>query len=161
MRRIEKTQKQNKTRVTAVENVISKHVGALVQGSQVLANPTGFIGSTVLQMLGKAGPYGAAVVAAISAIIVTPEIVKQIVALLAQKGGPLNRDWRRSIETEVNSLFSVEEKKRRLLGIDGFIVSQTGHYEPQSGSTSYNSKENVNELRIHHAGQSEKAVGIR
>ncbi len=144
----------------AIKKVIENHMGALVKGSAVLANPQGFVGDTMLEMLGKPGPHGAAIVAAITAIITAPEVIAQIIKMLSTKGLPFNDDWRRGIEDEVNGLFSIEEKKKRLLGIDSFIVTQTDVFQPETGSTTYNSLDNRDEVIISKIGLAGKAVGV-
>ena len=75
------------------------------------------IARTIMGMAAGAGPYGLAFIAAITAIAAAPQVVEKIIKLLSTKGLPLNMDWHRIIENEVNALMNIEEKKRRLLGI--------------------------------------------
>ena len=158
--RLEKQIKNNTVSSEAIEGIIKNHMSAFVKGSSVLANPQEFVGTNILKILGGTGPYGAFVVSAITAIATAPAVAVEIIKLLSEKGLPLNRDWVRLIEDEVNGLFSVEEKKRRLLGIDSYIVTQTDRYQPDSGSSTSNSYENRDEIIISKFGQAEKAVGI-
>ena len=158
--RLEKQIKNNTVSSKAIEGIIKNHMSAFVKGSSVLANPQEFVGTNILKILGGTGPYGAFVVSAITAIATAPAVAVEIIKLLSEKGLPLNRDWVRLIEDEVNGLFSVEEKKRRLLGIDSYIVTQTDRYQPDSGSSTSNSYENRDEIIISKFGQAEKAVGI-
>ena len=119
------------------------------------------IAQTMLSMAAGAGPYGIAFIAAITAIVAAPEVVAKIVKVLSQKGLPLNMDWKRVIEDEVNGIMTIEEKKRRLLGLDTFISTQSNRYQADSGSPTYNSYENRDEIRIATAGQRSKALGIQ
>ena len=158
--RLEKQIKNNTVSSEAIEGIIKNHMSAFVKGSSVLSNPQEFVGTNILKTLGGAGPYGAFVVSAITAIVTAPAVAAEIIKLLSEKGLPLNRDWVRLIEDEVNGLFNVEEKKRRLLGIDSYIVTQTDRYQPDSGSSTSNSYENRDEIIISKFGQAERAVGI-
>ncbi len=144
----------------AIKKIIENHMGNLVKGSQVLSNPQGFVGDSMIKLLGKAGPHGAAVVAAITAIVVAPEVIAEMIKVLSVKGLPLNDDWKRVVEEEVNGLFNTEEKKRRLLGIDSYIVTQQDRYQPDTGSTTINSFENREEIVISKIGLAEKSVGV-
>ena len=158
--RIEKQIKNNTVSSKAMEGIIKNHMDNFVKGSQVLANPQGFVGGELLKGIKGLGAYGGPISAAIVAILTAPEVAAQIIKILSQKGLPLNRDWKRIIEDEVNGLFNIEEKKKRLLGIDSFIVTQTDRFQPQSGSTTYNSLENRDEVIISKNGLAEKAVGV-
>ena len=144
----------------AAEGIIKNHMGNLVKGSAILSNPQGFIGNSFVRMLSGAGPHGALVVAAITAPFLIQKVSEEVIKTLAQKGLPLNRDWRREIEEEVNGLFSIEDKKKRLLGIDSYIVTQTDRYQPDSGSQTVNSYENRDEVIISKLGNYEKAIGV-
>lgn len=145
----------------AVKQLIQDKMQGLSNASVILSNPQGFVGNEVLQLLGGTGPHGAAVVAAIAAIVVAPEVIAQMIQTLSQKGLPLNRDWERFISQEVNAFFNTEDKKKRLLGHDAFIVTQGSRYIPETGSYTYNSLENRDEIITSKViGHAEKAVGI-
>ena len=119
------------------------------------------IGENVIELLKGIGPYGQAAVAAIGAIMIGPEVASQFIKLLAQKGGPLNMDWRSDISDQINGLLGTDESKRRLLGIDSFVVSQVHGYQPTDGAVVYNSLENRDEIIISKdIGAKEKAVGV-
>lgn len=152
--------RQNTISSAAIEKIIINHMGKLVSGSQILSNPQGAIGGQVVKALGGSGPHGAAIVAGITAIFLLPEVAEQMIKLFSQKGLPLNRDWEEIVEDQVNGLFNIEDKKKRLLGIDSYIVSQTDSYSPESGSTTRNSFENIDESIISKSGLAEKAVGV-
>ena len=130
------------------------------QVSSIVDKPGKFIGQGFLGIIGRGGPIITAVIAAISSAIAVSELPTKIIQVLSEKGHPANRDFKRAIEEEVNGLFNVDEKKKRLLGINSFIVSQTDRFQPESGSTSYNSLENRDEVIISRIGLAEKAVGI-
>ena len=157
---IKKDIKTNTVSSKAIEGIIKNHMADFVKGSQILTNPQGFVGKELLKNMKGVGAVAGPIGAAITAIIVSVEVMEQVIKLLSQKGLPLNRDWQRSIEEEVNGLFSIEDKKKRLLGIDSFIVTQTNTFEPESGSTTHNSLENRDEIIISKIGLAEKAVGV-
>ena len=160
MQRLERQISKNTVSGEAVENLIKNHMDSLVQGSQVLRNPSGFVSDRLMGLLGGIGPHGAAIVAAISAIVSAPEVVAGMIRTLSQKGLPLNADWRREIESEVNGLMGIEEKKKRLLGMDSYIVTSVSRYQPESGAMSFNSLQNRDEVIISKIGLAEKAVGV-
>ena len=160
IKRIEDGIEKNRIQGVAVENFITKNINPAIRGAQAIQNPEGMVGDTMLKMLGGSGPYGPAIIAAIGAIVTSAEVAKQLIRTLSEKGLPLNRDWERIIEDEMNSLFSIEEKKKRLLGLDGFVVTQTDRFQPDSGSTTYNSLENRDEVTISKISAGEKSVGV-
>lgn len=128
---------------------------------RIATDPQGFVAGNILNILRMGGPHGAAIASAITAIVAAPHVLETIIKQLAQKGLPLNDDWRRAIEKEVDGLYDVQEKKKRLLGVDGFIVTQTNRYVPDSGALVYNSFENRPEtITSKSIGLAEKAVGI-
>ena len=159
--RLKNDVKANTLNLRAMRKVFAG-VDAQVQRIQPIAtNPVGYIGNHVFQMLSGVGPYGALAAAAITTIVTSPEVIKEIIHAVSQKGLPLNRDWQRLIEEEVNGLFNIEEKKRRLLGLDAYVVTQTDRYSPDIGSNSTNSLENRDEIIISKSiGNAEKAVGV-
>jgi len=129
--------------------------GAQIQSAEHL------IGTNIFRHIAKTGVWGSLIVATVTAVIATPKVIAEFVKLASQKGLPSNDDWHRSIETEVDALFDIEDKKRRLLGIDGYVVTQTDRYSPESGTVSYNSFENRMETVVSKSiGLAEKAVGI-
>ena len=141
--------------------IVGNHLGGLVRGGSGLIDPQGFVGDNMLKVLSGSGPYGAAVIAAVAAIATAPEVVTAIIESLSNKGLPLNRDWKRLIENEVNSLLSPEDKKAFLLGHDAFISTQSARYNPGTGAYTVNSLENQDEKIISKViGAAEKAVGV-
>lgn len=159
MQRIERDVAGNRRTGTDLAAGISRNRARISRAAAAVASPQGAAGEQVLSLLTRGGPYGAAIAAAIGAIVAAPEVAKQLIQTLSQKGLPLNRDWHRSIEDEVNALFDVEEKKRRLIGLDSFVVTQQNAYRPSDGATSH-SLENRDEIIISKIGQAEKAVGV-
>ena len=150
-----------KGHATTIKDINGKFQMLAGGSTQAISNPQQFVGSQMLRLLGGAGPHGAAVVAAITAIISAPKVMETIIQTLSTKGMPFNADWHRLIETEVNALFDIEAKKRRLLGEDGFVVTQTDSYQPGSGATTHNSFMNRHELVISKSiGLAEKALGV-
>lgn len=147
--------------VAAMENIFSKHIPSLIQGSQLLTSPANFIGDKVLRMLSGAGPYGIAAVGAITAIITLPEVIASIIKILAVKGGPLNRDWRRFIQDEISIGLTREQQKRRDLGLDQIIITQQRGFVPVNGALTANNLYRVDELRISRIGNEDKAYGVR
>ena len=121
-----------------------------------LMSPERTVGKVVLNVMRGAGPYGFAIATAITMIISSPAVGSAIVKVLGSKGGPMNRDWRRLIEDEVTGILSLEEQKRRDLGLDGYIVSPDVGFKPVDESSVYNSQLIRDEVRLNKLSQGEK-----
>ena len=121
-----------------------------------LMSPERTVGKVVLNVMRGAGPYGFAIATAITMIISSPAVITAIVKVLGSKGGPMNRDWRRLIEDEVTGILSLEEQKRRDLGLDGYIVSPDVGFKPVDESSVYNSQLIRDEVRLNKLSQGEK-----
>lgn len=143
----------------SVEKYMTKNTQRLGVGASALANPKN-MGPQFLQLLAGFGPYGMAATAAIGAIIIAPEMIAQIIKILGQKGLPFNKDWVRLIENEVNGMMNIEDKKKRFLGQDAYIITQVDDYRPSDGSPVFNSLQNRDEVIISRIGLAEKAFGI-
>ena len=165
----EKLQKQQQTEQRKTENTqrresvdaVKSVTSPISQGVSAIQNPVGAFSEHLLVTLAGSGPHGAAVVAAIVAIITAPKTIEVLIKTLGQKGLFLNADFKRLIEEEVNALFDLEEKRRRLLGQDAFIVTSQDRYEPESGSVTFNSLANRDEILISKKiGENEKAFGV-
>ena len=164
MAQIEKDIRANKLRDRELQSSIKskiEKIDKVQQSTDVLtARPDDFIGKTMLRSLGKAGPYGAAVVAAITSIVSAPETVQQIVQAMGVKGGPLNSDWHLFFEDTAQGFFSLEDKKNRIIGTDSFIVEQGSGYRPIEGTDIYVSLLDRDEDRLARIGQDAKAKGV-
>ena len=119
-------------------------------------NPERTVGKVALNLLSLAGPKGALLASAITIILSSPEVIKAFIKVFGRKGGPLNRDWRRLIENETTGFLSLEEQKRRDLGLDGFIVSPDVGYKPVDETSVYNSQLLRDEVRLNKLSQGEK-----
>ena len=151
---------ENKAKFEAFEEYKGK-LEPLFRTNAVLANPHAFVGSNVLNMIRGVGPYGFLAVSALTTLMTVPQTLEGIIKTLSQKGYLLNADWRRAIEDEVNALMSIEDKKKRLMGFDQYVATQTDRYQPESGSTTHNSFENRHEIILSKStGLAEKAVGV-
>jgi len=144
----------------AVREIVGRHNETLGQATGFLRNPAGAVGGQVLQMLGRFGPWGAAAAAAITAIATGPEVMQRLVRELGRKGGPLNRDWRRNIEEEVNGALDLRQQKDRQLGIDPFIVGAQGDFRPIDGTDIYNSLYRRGDVRQNKMGQDAQVGGL-
>ena len=125
----------------------------------ITKNPWGMAGFGLGQ-LSRLGAAGAVAGAAVASIIGSVHMAENVVKFLGEKGYPLNRDFYRLADDHAYGLWSVEEEKRRLLGHDAYIITQTDRYQPDSGSTTFNSLENRDDVILSKVGLAEKAVGI-
>lgn len=96
--------------------------------TQFAKNPQGFLEHGLIRLIGKAGPYGALVLAIITAILAGPQLYKAMVETLAVKGGPLNQDFRYSLDEQENQQFDRMTQYSRLVGDDPVIRVSTKGY---------------------------------
>ena len=157
---IEKNIKENKRKGREIQNSVNDKIDKIQQGADAITKPDVLVGGTFLKMLGKAGPYGAAVTAALISLVSAPDTVREIVRAMGVKGGPLNEDWHREIESELTGIFSFEQQKSRVIGKDSFVVSQGSGYRPIEGTDIYVSLLDRDEDRLARIGQDAKAKGI-
>lgn len=101
------------------KDIDSKGIGNV---KSMARNPEGFMESTFLSVLSRAGPYGALAAAIISAIAGAPEMVKAVVQAIGVKGAPLNQDYAWTEEEQFNQQFSRAVQYRRLTGDDPVIT---------------------------------------
>jgi len=94
----------------------------------VATNPQGLVQNQLLKILGKAGVYGAVATAIIAMVIESPDIVIAVVEALGQKGGPLNQDYTRFFDSDVQVGIERELQFRRAVGIDIIITNQDHDY---------------------------------
>lgn len=88
-------------------------------------------------------------------------IAAELIKFLGQRGGPLNRDFRRLLSEEVDAGLSRELAKRREIGIDQVIITQQGgRFIPNNEDWTYNSLYSVSKWRIARIGLSDRAAGV-
>jgi hypothetical protein len=88
-------------------------------------------------------------------------IANEMIKFLGQKGGPLNRDFRRLMSEEVDAGLSRKLAIRRELGVDQVILTQQGgRFAPNNENWTYNSFYAVNKHRIERIGLSDRAAGV-
>ena len=149
IKRIEDQLTKNEQQAEALEDFLRKFGGLGVSGaSGLVSDPEGFIGDTMINILGNAGPYGALITVIIGLIVSTPALAKQLIALLAVKGGPLNEDFKIIIEDVITGFLSHPAQYKRDIGIEGFVVSQVGGFNTIAGTDVTNSLFESDEIRI-------------
>lgn len=87
-------------------------------------------------------------------------VAQEIIKILAMKGGPLNRDWRRFLDQEVDAGLSRELQKRRELGFDQVILPQQVGFIPNNENWTFNSLYGISESRIARIGLDDRAAGV-
>lgn len=124
-------------------------------------NPAYTLGKFILNTINGFGPHGKAVAGAIAGIVSAIPVIQQTIKNLGMKGGPINQDWKRVIEEEVTGIFTLEEQKRRDLGLDGYIVSPDIGFRPVDETSVYNSQLARDEIRLNKLTQEEKVRAYR
>jgi len=126
---IQDTLKEEGIDVESLENITQNLKDVDNKGmsniSSMAKNPAGFVEKQFLNILGRAGPYGALAAALIATALATPELVKALVEAFAVKGGPLNQDFRYSQEEFMSQEFDRITQFKRLTGDDPVITVNT------------------------------------
>lgn len=91
-------------------------------------SPGKLVENKLLSMLGRAGIHGAIAVAIIALVVESPEIIKAIVEALGVKGGPLNQDYTRQLDEDLQVGIDKDLQFRRAIGIDVIITTQDTKY---------------------------------
>ena len=121
--------KENAKNKEAVEKVTELLEGVDDKGIKtlrgIMSNPESFTEQSLINVLGRAGPYGAIAVAIIAIVLATPEIAKQVIQILGMKGGPLNMDFRYTEEQQFNQAFDRELQFRRAMAVNPVITVDT------------------------------------
>jgi len=123
-------------------------------------NPEGFSSNMFMKILSKGGPYGAVAGAIITAILASPVLFKVLVEAFAVKGGPLNQDYRYSVEEQENQLYDRHTLFRRLTGDDPIITFNTlGFVTPSDPDFGGNSLVTANISRTGRVGLQNSSFG--
>ena len=133
-----------------------------MRGGALMGDAERFMTTNMLRGLAsKGGIIGSMAAIAITSALGAPKVANSMIQLITRKGSPFNMDYRRYMEQETNALWDIEDKKRRMMGLDAYIITQHDSYSPVDGTPVYNSYENRQETRVSKIiGLAEKAVGI-
>lgn len=135
--------------------------GQGVQNVKSMAqNPAGFMESTIMGVLSKAGPYGALAAAIIGAVAASPEMVKAVVEALGVKGGPLNQDYAFTEEEQMNLAFDRAVQFKRLTGDDPVITVTTKGFVSGDPDFVDNSLVTIEQGRTGRVGLRESSLGL-
>ena len=135
-------------RTESLRDLFKKFGSGVSGGSGLATNPGNFISGKIMELLGRAGPIGAIVVAIIAAPKLIEKLAMAIIKQLSVKGGTLNDDFKIIIEDAVTDFLTLEQEYKRKIGDDGFVVSFTGGYTTIKGTDVTNSKLESSEIRI-------------
>ena len=120
-------------------------------------NPAHSVGKFILNTMRGFGPHGLAISSAIVAIVSSAFVLQKSIKNLSIKGLPLNIDYHRSIVDETVGMLTLEEQKRRDLGLAGVIADPVNGYRPVDGTEIYNTREVADSVRLTKLTQEEKA----
>ena len=133
---------------------------ALGNLTKFATHPEGFLEHGFINVLQRAGPYGALAVAMLTFILGTPELTKAMVQMFGVKGGPLNQDFRYSQEEQLSQEFSRLMQFQRLTGDNPVIrFDNFGFVAVSDPDFEGNSLVNANEARSGRVGLRESAYG--
>ena len=145
-------------KLRAVRTLSQRHsaYGAFFVASAQI-NPVQTIQRIILNSLIRSGPVGAAIGTTAAIGLSVEPVIKQTIKTLGQKGLPLNQDYHHFFADQTVGFFTLEEQKRRDLGLAGVIANPDFGYEPIEGTSMYNSQQIANVVRLHKLGDQEKA----
>jgi hypothetical protein len=151
-------EKEEKTELTeALEGLSSSDVKKL---QSFLKNPQGMIEGGIDSLFKRLGPNSAVILGIAGAVIAAPIFFIEFMKALSVKGGPFNRDFRRFIANEVDVGLDRELVKRRELGLEQVIFTQTRGFVPNNPMSTYNSLYDVNQSRIARIGLDDREAGV-
>ena len=110
-------------------------------------NPIYTAGKFILNTISGLGPHGKAAAFAIAGIASSVLVAQATIKNLSQKGLPLNQDFHRSISDETVYMMTLENQKRRDMGLDGYIATADSGYVPIGDTSVYNSLYARDEIR--------------
>jgi len=123
-------------------------------------SPENFSENMFMKVLSRAGPYGALATALIGIMLASPELFQAVVAALGVKGGPLNQDFRYSLDEQENQQFERIIQYRRLTGDDPVITVTTKGYVVGDPDFVGSSLINADIARTARIGLRESSLGI-
>ena len=128
--------------------------------TQFAKSPQGFLEHGFIRLLSAGGPYGAILVAIITAVLATPQLFVALVEMLAVKGGPLNQDFRYSLDEQENQQFSRMVQYSRLVGDDPVITVTTKGFVVGDADFNFNTLLDANIARTARIGLRDSALGV-
>jgi hypothetical protein len=126
----------------------------------IATNPQGFMQSTFMGVLARAGPYGALAAAIITAIAAAPAMVSAVVEMLGAKGGPLNQDYSFTTDEQYGQAFSREVQYRRVTGDDPVITVTTKGFVAGDEDFNDNSLVDIETGRMGRVSLNQNSVGL-
>lgn len=149
---------------TSVENLTDMVKQLDKQGiselTQFAKSPQGYLEHGLIRLIGKAGPHGTLVLAIITAVLAGPELFKAMIEMLAVKGGPLNQDFRYSLDEQENQQFDRVIQYRRLVGDDPVITVTTKGFVVGDPDFVGSSLIDANIARTARIGLRESSLGV-
>ncbi len=128
--------------------------------TQFAKSPQGFLEHGFIRLLSAGGPYGAILVAIITAVLAAPQLFVALVEMLAVKGGPLNQDFRYSFDEQENQQFSRMVQYSRLVGDDPVITVLTKGFVVGDADFNFNTLLDANIARTARIGLRDSALGV-
>jgi hypothetical protein len=128
--------------------------------TQFAKSPQGYLEHGLIRLIGMAGPHGALVLAIIAAVLASPELFKAMIEMLAVKGGPLNQDFRYSLDEQENQQFDRVFQYSRLVGGDPIIRVSTKGYIVGDPDFVGSSLIDANIARTARIGLRESSLGV-
>lgn len=127
------------------------------QATQLLSNPKGAIGATMLPLAAGLGPVGIAFTTALA----TGAMAFKLMEEMSRRGGLLDESWRRVFNDGANDFLSLQQQKDRLDGTAPLVIARHSGYRPVPATAVYNSLLRADEVRLRRAGQNAYGLGLQ
>lgn len=134
--------------------------GDTAEGEKFLRNPQAYIFDKVKAEFADQFEDTLEAVAPIALAILAAKLAPMIIATLSMKGGPLNRDWIRFIQDEVEVGLSRVQQKEKELGVSQVILTQVIGFHPNNENWTYNSLFDRSSTRLSRIGLSDREFGV-
>lgn len=144
-------------------NLINNAQGIAGKLPGIAANPLGAGVGLGQDLLGNvlSGTKFLPVIGLITTALSSPQILRSIISVMEQPGGPLDPRFVRSVITEQQVGISREQQKLTDEGKTLVIFSQTTGYLPNNEGWAYSNQFQITEGRIARVSQDERARGNR
>lgn len=168
---VEKEEKEIKSSPNGIESTeaskfskdeLSEIKADLKEVQGIISNPQSNIESAVFDVISKnsLGRIAITMIPIVGAALSTPQIARQLVDMLVAPGGPFDRRFKLILANQEEQFLSREAQKRRSLGLDQVVISQTG-FGNANGRLTVNTLNQVKATGTSNIGLNEVAIGLR
>ena len=130
--------------------------------SNLISNPQGLLQNKILERIGNnpTGSEALKLIPLVGVALATPQILDQLFQLLIAPGGPWDRRLKIILAQQEEQFLSREAQKRREIGLDQVVISQTG-FGNANGRLTVNTLNQVKQTGVSDIGLNEASIGMK